>query len=159
VGQLAARSRPQRKERREKVETGEHDIRHEPTDVEPRSILRLSLAVGVVLVLTVIALLPLFSFFDRREARQDAPPGPLAPADKGREFPAPRLQVQPFADIRQLRAREQELIESYGWVDQQAGIVRIPIEEAMKLTVERGLPVRGAGPLAPPGPAAGGKTK
>jgi hypothetical protein len=135
------------------VETGEHDIRHEPTDIEPRSILRLSLVVGAVLVLTVIALLPLFSFYARREARQDPPPGPLAPAEKGREFPTPRLQVRPFADIRQLRAQEKELLESYGWVDEGARIVRIPIEQAMKLTAQRGLPVRQASPAPPPSPS------
>ena len=135
------------------METGEHDVRHEPTDIEPRSILRLSLVVGAVLVATVIALLPLFSFYARREARQDPPRGPLAPAEKGREFPTPRLQVQPFADIRQLRAREKELIESYGWVDEGARVVRIPIAEAMKLTAQRGLPVRQASPAPPPPPS------
>ena len=31
------------------------------------------------------------------------------------------------------------MLDSYGWVDKDAGVVRIPIEEAMKLTVERGL--------------------
>ncbi len=143
------------------VDTGEHGVRHESTDVEPRSILRMSLLVGVVLVLTVMALLPLFRFFDRREALRDLPPGPLAAAGRGRDFPAPRLQAQPFTDIRQLLAREQEQIESYGWVDPPAGIVRIPVAEAMRLTLERGLPVRSAAPptAAAQAAAAGGGTK
>jgi hypothetical protein len=33
-------------------------------------------------------------------------------------------------------------LQSYGWIDQQKGVVRIPIERAMELTAERGLPVR-----------------
>lgn len=137
------------------METGEHDIRHEPTDVEPRPLLRLSLVVGAVLVLIALVLLPLFSFYERREARQDQPTAPLAPAEKGREFPTPRLQERPFADIRQLRAHEEQVLESYGWVDQGAGVVRIPIAEAMRLTAQRGLPVREASPAPqpPPGPS------
>ena len=34
------------------------------------------------------------------------------------------------------------MLDSYGWVDKNAGIVRIPIDEAMKLTLQRGLPTR-----------------
>ena len=34
------------------------------------------------------------------------------------------------------------MLDSYGWVDKNAGVVRIPIDEAMKLTLERGLPAR-----------------
>ena len=56
--------------------------------------------------------------------------------------PEPRLQTNPREDLRELRAKEDELLGSYGWVDKNAGVVRIPIEDAMKLTVERGLPAR-----------------
>ena len=146
------------------METGEHDIRHEPTDVEARPLLRLALVVGAVLVLTALALLPLFSFYEWREARQDQATAPLAPTEKGREFPTPRLQERPFADIRHLRAKEEQVSGSYGWVDQGAGVVRIPIKEAMKLTAQRGLPVREASPPpqlspSPSHPAAGGVKK
>jgi hypothetical protein len=44
--------------------------------------------------------------------------------------------------MRELRDREDELLTSYGWVDRNAGVVRIPIEEAMKIVVQRGLPAR-----------------
>ena len=45
-------------------------------------------------------------------------------------------------DMRELRSKEDELLGSYGWVDQRAGIARIPINEALRLTVQRGLPAR-----------------
>ncbi len=137
------------------METGEHNVRHEPTDIEARSILRPSLLVAAVLVGTAIALLPLFSFYERRQARQDQPGAPLAPAERGRQFPTPRLQERPFADINQLRAHEKQVLESYGWVDQGAGVARIPIEEAMKLTAQRGLPVREDSPAPAPSPSSG----
>jgi hypothetical protein len=56
--------------------------------------------------------------------------------------PEPRLQEHPREDLSELRAREDEILSSYGWVDRNAGVVRIPIDAAMKLTLERGLPAR-----------------
>ena len=41
-----------------------------------------------------------------------------------------------------IRANEDRILYSYGWSDEKAGTVRIPIERAMELLVERGLPVR-----------------
>ena len=67
---------------------------------------------------------------------------PLASSQGDRLPPEPRLQTNPREDLRTLRAKEDELLGSYGWVDKNAGVVRIPIEDAMKLTVERGLPAR-----------------
>ncbi len=49
-----------------------------------------------------------------------------------------------------MREEEDALLNTYGWVDPQRGIVRIPIEQAMALVVQQGLPVRaGATPYAP----------
>jgi hypothetical protein len=41
-----------------------------------------------------------------------------------------------------VRAEEQEKLSSYGWVEPNAGVVRIPVERAMELLAERGLPTR-----------------
>jgi hypothetical protein len=83
----------------------------------------------------------LFRYFDAREAQRVVPMYPLA-AQENRVPPGPRLQTNPREDMRELRAREEEILTSYGWVDKNAGIARIPIEEAMKLVLERGLPAR-----------------
>ena len=56
--------------------------------------------------------------------------------------PEPRLQIHPREDLQDLRASEDAILNSYGWVDKNAGIVRIPIDEAMKLILQRGLPAR-----------------
>ena len=58
-------------------------------------------------------------------------------------FPEPRLQIAPQLDLAAMRAREETELHSYGWVDRQAGVVRLPIDRAMELMVQRGLPVRG----------------
>ena len=67
---------------------------------------------------------------------------PLAAAQGERLPPTPRLQQFPPNELYQFRVGEEALLEGYGWMNKEAGIVHIPIEEAMRLTVERGLPSR-----------------
>jgi hypothetical protein len=56
--------------------------------------------------------------------------------------PGPQLQISPPADLKAFRAREEAELHSYGWLDQTAGVVRIPIERAMELVLKEGLPAR-----------------
>jgi hypothetical protein len=44
--------------------------------------------------------------------------------------------------MARLRAEHEAALRSYGWVDREAGVVRVPIDVAMKLVLEEGLPVR-----------------
>ena len=70
---------------------------------------------------------------------------PASPFAETQAMPAgPRLQVRPAQDLKQLRQAEDDRLNSYGWVDQKAGTVRIPIDRAMDLLVEKGLPVHEA---------------
>ena len=54
----------------------------------------------------------------------------------------PRLQLSPPADLALFRAREAVQLSSYGWIDRTTGVVHIPIDHAMDLLLQRGLPVR-----------------
>jgi len=56
--------------------------------------------------------------------------------------PFPKLQLSAPADLEKFRAREEAELISYGWVDKKAGIVRIPIDRAMDLLLDRGLHAR-----------------
>jgi hypothetical protein len=63
----------------------------------------------------------------------------------------PRLQVQAPKELKTLQTAEQEILTSYAWVNKEAGIARVPVDRAMRLVLERGLPVlRPAAPAAPP---------
>jgi hypothetical protein len=110
---------------------------HELSDLSPRAIA----IFGIVLAATVIACLILalwiFGFFAAREAKLDVPPSPLA---KPAAPAGPLLQVSAPKDLKEMRAAEEKILTSYDWVDRQAGTVRIPIDRAMQLLVERGLP-------------------
>jgi hypothetical protein len=73
----------------------------------------------------------------------------------GQVPPEPRIQVNPGLDLWRLRAREDAVLNSYGWSDQQAGAIRIPIDRAMDLLAERGLPVRSGAEAAAGAPDTG----
>jgi hypothetical protein len=69
----------------------------------------------------------------------------LAPSTEEQigEWKPPDLRTQhPMEEMKQLRSEWDTQLESYGWVDEGRGIVRIPISEAKRLLLERGLPAR-----------------
>jgi hypothetical protein len=74
---------------------------------------------------------------------------PLAVSGEARLPPEPRLQQSPEAEILAYRSAQARRLASYGWVDKEAGTLHIPIAEAMRLTVERGLPARAVEPDQP----------
>lgn len=57
-------------------------------------------------------------------------------------FPQPLLETDERNELNDFRTEEAKQLNSYGWVDQKAGVVHIPIERAMQLVAERGLPLR-----------------
>ncbi len=67
-----------------------------------------------------------------------------------REFPEPRLEDNERTEINDIRYREEETLNSYGWVDQSQGVARIPIDRAMQLLAERGLPTNPKAGTTPP---------
>jgi hypothetical protein len=67
------------------------------------------------------------------------------PVTSSEEFPNPRLQIKGAVDLANLRPAEEADLGSYGWIDRNSGTVRIPIDRAMQLLLDRGLPDVGAG--------------
>jgi hypothetical protein len=57
-------------------------------------------------------------------------------------FPRPEIQTNPGGDYGTFLQAQNERLNTYGWVDRPRGIVRVPIEEAMKRLLQQGLPVR-----------------
>jgi hypothetical protein len=121
------------------------DTAHEAADISMRAIVSFVIMLTVVTLVIQGAMYVVFRVFDRMEAASDTEISPLAiPANQA---PAdPRLQTTPWADLKTLRAEESSYLHGYGWIDQQAGVARIPIDRAKALLLQKGLPVR-------PGPA------
>ena len=72
----------------------------------------------------------------RRERFQ---PEPMVAVNPQKMPPEPRLQKEPRIDLKEFRASEETLINSYGWVDPAKGTVRIPVSRAMDLVAKEGL--------------------
>jgi len=118
------------------------EVRHEESDVNISGIFTFGIALMVATILIYLVVGVLFKYLDTREARQAAPEYPLAAAERNRLPPEPRLQTNPRQDLADLRARDEQALTTYSWVDKNAGVVRIPIDDAIRKTLERGLPAR-----------------
>jgi hypothetical protein len=89
------------------------------------------------------------------EQAKDARPQQYPLASESRLPPEPRLQQVPAREIEVFRQGEELRLHSYGYVNKEAGVVHIPVSEAMRLTLERGLPSRAEDPQgSAPGPVA-----
>src|SRR5216684_5977300 len=137
----------------------------EREDLAPKPILIFlgALAVGCVLVYFILR--GMYSYLDSYENHHQPVQSPLvqqttvdtrsvSPGDVTK-FPQPRLEGDERREINDFREHEEQTLNSYGWVDQQAGVVRIPIDRAMQLLTQRGLPTR---PQAGTGPSSEVKT-
>jgi hypothetical protein len=120
------------------------DAHHEASDVNVRALWWLGVAFVVSGIVLHAAVWIVFVFLERRETAGTTPPNPLVVEQESRLPPEPRLQPAPHADLARFRAQEDGLLTSYGWVDRNKDVVRIPIERAMQLVAERGLPSREA---------------
>jgi hypothetical protein len=137
------------------------EVEYERQDLAPRSVLTFFVGLAVVCLLVVFTLRGMFSYLDTYESRHQPPQDPLVqqrtadtrsvtPSDIA-TFPQPRLERNERLEINDFRAQEERTLNSFGWVDRQTGVVRIPIDRAMQLLVQRGLPTRpqaGALPLS-----------
>ena len=59
---------------------------------------------------------------------------------------SPQLQTNPARDMADRRQRDREMLNSYGWIDKKSGTIRIPIERAWELNLQRARQAEGAKP-------------
>jgi hypothetical protein len=101
----------------------------EPSDWEFKPIILIYVGILILLVVSVLVLIPAY-------------PNALPDIDRALHInpPGPRLQTDPEADYRRFHAREEQLLNGYHWVDKRGGVVRVPIEQAMKKLAQTGIP-------------------
>jgi hypothetical protein len=113
--------------------------RYEKRDANIRGLICFAALLLVSLVLILLFSKWMFGYF--AETQPLGPP--TTPFENVRTLPSgPRLQVKPRHDLDEYRQSQSASLDSYGWVDRQNGVVRIPIDRAMDLLLERGLPTR-----------------
>jgi hypothetical protein len=125
----------------------------ERQDLGVSGILYFLLAIFVVTAICLVGLRSLYTHLDRHYKAEQPAVNPLitnvpsdtlhiAPGYPQTAFPNPRLEEDERGQLGGILTEEEKTLYSYGWVDEKTGTVRIPIERAMELIVERGLPVR-----------------
>jgi hypothetical protein len=127
----------------ESIQRDNPEVSHETADVDVRGILRFGAALALVAVVIHIALYGLLFYYEQPQDGRDT----LAPSAriKAEPPPEPRLRVAPRSDLVEMRRAEDQILNSYGWVDREKNMARIPIERAMEIIVKQGLPVRKQG--------------
>jgi hypothetical protein len=143
------------------------DVAHEHTDVPVSPVLKFIGGLVVLGIIVMIAMYLMFLFFQRREVNAEQRASPLARQGEERLPPEPRLQLapgfgvtneegkriplaydadpegettvvpQPQSEYWTVRDNWRRKLKGYGWVDEQAGTVRVPIDEAMRLYLQR----------------------
>lgn len=109
---------------------------YESTEVGIRGILIFGLLLTLVTVLTMAILGGWYAAMAARERRQLQDRSPRFVDDAG-QFPPPVLQATPRLDMVALADTERTRLDSFGWVDERAGIAHIPISRAIDLTLDR----------------------
>jgi len=138
------------------------ETHHEESDVPIKPLFWAVFIFVVFAFVTHFVLAAMYRGFVKSERKKMDPPATQVarPADADvprnqpllQPFPRPGqapIQDTPVTDLAEMRAAEERALNTYGWVDRQHGVVRIPIEVAKQLVVQHGFPT----PTAPPPPA------
>ncbi|MFN0152632.1 MAG: hypothetical protein ACKVU1_18165 [bacterium] len=129
------------------------DRGHEAVDIKSRGIVIFLIALAVLTILVLLAMRGLFVALENRATRadlavprdaRDTGAAGAATQDGARRLAEPLLQTNPPVALADLRAAEERVLTTYGWINADVGIVRVPIEHAIDLLAERGLPARPA---------------
>lgn len=134
--------------------TGNGGYERQDIGVAPILYFLLSLAVAGLVVYFVVN--GIYSYLEKQSEAQQTSVSPLvtnAPADTRKlpsdyrnylqqNFPSPQLEIDERNQLDKIRIEEEQTLSTYDWVDEKGGTVRIPIDRAMDLVAQRGLPVR-----------------
>jgi hypothetical protein len=135
---------------------------YERSDISAAGIVYFLVGLIVFLVISHFIVSGLYDFLEKYSQAHQTPISPLvnnAPVDTRKlptdyrdylkqNFPSPQLETDERTQLNDVRLREEDTLSTYDYIDQKAGTVRIPIERAMDLIAQRGLPVRAQGASA-----------
>ena len=113
---------------------------HEKREADVRLIIETLIGLTITVVIVIVIVWGIFVLFEKT-----TPQAQLSPVAAPPQLPAgPKVEEHPAEELKALHARENELLNKYGWVDQKVGLVHIPIDKAMDEVVSK-LPTRPAG--------------
>jgi hypothetical protein len=125
------------------------DVSFETTDVQVTTIYWYLGALAIAVMLSYVVCVFVLRLTTKIAVEFDTPP-PTIRQEMGNSYealpPEPRLQgvpghlTDPQTDLRQKVQADTAANEKYGWIDQSSGIAQIPVQDAMKIIAEKGLP-------------------
>jgi hypothetical protein len=134
----------------------EHDtVAFETRDVKARTIYVYLTVLAIAVILSYVVCVFILRATTKFAAESDTPPPPVR-QELGKDYltmpPEPRLQgvpghrTDPQYDLREKMLEDTEANEKAGWIDQNSGIAQIPVEDAMRIIAEKGLPAASTPP-------------
>jgi hypothetical protein len=138
---------------------GNHGVEFEREDLSTRGIFAFMIGLAIIGVVIYFIIIGMYRFLDNYERSQMTASSPLVKAEQAKEIGArrvtqdyvenrfkengaPLLETDERGQLRDFLINQEKQLNSYGWVDEKAGVAHIPIDQAMKLIEQRGLPVR-----------------
>jgi hypothetical protein len=153
--------------------TDDREHGHETSDVNIRAILAFGVFLIFSAVIIHVLLWGLYRYLDKEAEERNPPPNPMVQkqpeakstmmqsgtmtAEKESQtvqrltatFPEPRLQTDDVRDMNKMREDQNKQLQEYQWINKDVGKVRVPIDRAMELVLEHGLPNVPAGKTPP----------
>lgn len=116
------------------------DVAYESRDLSHKAVFSFFIVLSVVIFLVYLMMWGLFKELGGSQYAGHATTNPIMTSDEqlkeiggdpANSFPMPHLQPDPVADLNKFRIREEQFLNTYGWVDQAQGKIHIPIETAI----------------------------
>ena len=111
--------------------------KYETSDAEPRFVASFGFGLIAMIAAAILIVGGYFSFFNAQAKKRNAP---ISAIRLSQVPPRPRLQSDPKRELLQLRQTEEKRLNGTGWVDRKKRIAHIPIQRAIDLLAEKGIP-------------------
>ncbi|MFN8443028.1 MAG: hypothetical protein U0175_19790 [Caldilineaceae bacterium] len=132
------------REAQQRVATQSVERENEVNDLNLRAIVLFTLGLLVIIVVALLVLRWLVGAWsgEKLSTQIQVPPALATPP----AVPGPGIRAVPYAELQRVLTTQEERLSSYGWVDKNRGVVHVPIERAMQLLLNEGLPSQNVDP-------------
>jgi hypothetical protein len=118
--------------------------RHEARDVNILAVTKFGIGLVLTTIASIFLVLGVFRYFELHEVTPPPPTGTGVNVDARRLPPEPRLLENEPENLQRMRSAEDQVLNNYAWADDKRTLVKLPIDRAIELLAQRGLPSRPA---------------
>lgn len=125
-------------------------VGHETKDANPWKVVIFSVGLFLLMLASLPLVTAIFNGMEAQAKRADRPPSQI---ESDQTPPLPRLQATPRTALSEFKAEQQQRLTTYGWNDAKHKSVHLPVDRAIQLLAERGIPEPKAPEVPKPAPA------